>query len=1094
MRLVVFLFFSVLLCSCGGDGADKKTSSAPVKTEAVTGNELFRLLSPAESGVNFQNNITEDGTYNYFTFQYAYNGGGVAAGDINNDGLVDLYFTGNQVQDRLYLNKGDLKFEDITSGAGIANQGAFNFGVTMADVNQDGYQDIYVCRSGHKKLGKGKSNLLYINNGDMTFTESAEEYGLADIGYSIMAAFFDYDQDGDLDLYLTNHPVDYGQNLNERLANMKNPDYEVSDRLYQNNGNNTFSDVSKKAGILNYGHGLGLVIWDINNDGLDDIYVGNDYQSPDYVYINNGDGTFTDKMTDYFQHIPYYSMGVDVGDINNDGDLDINVVEMLPQSYGRRIKNVTDLEEDKYYAFERVGFHHQYMRNVLSKNNGNGTFTDIAHYAGVEATDWSWSTLIEDFDNDGWQDIFVSNGYLRDMQDKDYMKRAKILTKKTSRLRLEQIDSITSSVKLRNYMYQNKKDYQFKSSAKAWGLKESAFSYGAASADLDNDGDLDLVLNNSNLNLSPDPAFIYENIKPAGKDFIQFDFEGPLGNRDGEGARVELEGEFGKQIKEMRRTRGYQSSVPRVLHFGLKENSTVNFIVTWPDGKTESQTAVQAGQRITLKHSDAGPAVQENPAPTLFKEVNVAGLNFEHRDQLMNEFLKEKQLPVRLGMQGPSACKGDVNGDGTEDLFICGGAGQAGQLFLNNGKSMTTRKGPWEADAAKEGIDCSFADVDQDGDLDLYVGNGSIEFEDDKKLLADDLYINDGKGNFFSGSDRLPQTYSYTSAVRFDDVDADGDQDIFIGTRSVPFKYGEPALSLLYINDGGMFSSRAQQLAPALVDIGMVTDAAWADLDMDGDTDLIVVGDWMPVQVLINNDGKLIDKSDDWIKGSEGSWNCVTVADINSDGRPDLLLGNDGQNTPHTVSAESPLRLYRGDLNSNGRTDLLMARKRKGKYVPTRSFNYLKKQFPHLSKKYGWYGNYVDQDISQIFGKALDTAKFLEICELRSMALINEPEGLRPAPLPAQAQLSSINDIVQYSESTYLFGGNELFSPIETGSSDGLFGGLLNTEGGNLKATDSGIGLNTTGMTRDIVVLDIGGVPHVIFVVNNSAIKVYTEN
>ncbi len=1094
MRAYIILYVLTigLLAACNeGVSTTSSTGSEANKTNHPSAeNPLFRRLSESESGIDFQNNLTETQEYNYFRFQYTYNGAGVAVGDLDNDGLPDLYFVGNQVADRLYRNLGGLKFEDITAKAGIDVQGGFNFGVVMVDINQDGWQDIYVCRSGHAGLDKERANLLFINNKDLTFTESAEAYGLADRGFSVQAAFFDYDKDGDLDMYLTNHPVDYGQNLKERLDKMKAPEYEVRDRLYRNEGNETFKDVSMESGIWNYGHGLGLVIWDINGDGWDDVFVGNDYQSADYVYINNHDGTFTDRLEDFFPHIPYYSMGVDAADINNDGFIDVNIVEMLPDNYHRKVLNLSDLPEKNYYIFQEVGFHHQYTRNCLFMNNGSQSYSDVALMAGVEATDWSWSSLFGDYDNDGLQDLFITNGYLRDMQDKDYIKRSKMFQAAKRKLNKSAFDSIAVSQKLRNYLYMNQGHLSFQNGAAELGLTDALFSCGAAQADLDGDGDIELILNNVNLQLSPDPAIIYENLHNTPSEVIRIRFQGNMGNRDGEGVRVT--GRSGNEvfIRELRRTRGFLSGMDKELLIGIGDRGSLKEVkVIWPDGAVESLGEVNGGAEVLCKHSEAKETYSSKVTDTWAKAVTVQGMDFTHKDKVLSEFDQEQQLPFRLTMQGPQLTVGDVDGNGEDDLFICGGQGQQDALYLQVNGAFRKVAGPWVTFAEEEHIVAEFCDVDNDGDLDLYVGSGSTEFGSNDPKLLDKLFINEGKGYRYAES-ALPRMLECTSVVTFGDLDGDGDLDAFVGSRSVPFNYGEAPHSFLLLNEGGTFSSVASTLAPDILKLGMVSDATWTDLDQDGDDDLIVVGEWSSPSLFMNENGHL--KSMEELKDLKGLWRSLEARDLDGDGRPELILGNIGPNVKYDVDTESPLRMYTGDLDGNKTRDLMIAYRQGKHYHPDRTFTYLKEQFPSFSSRFPYYADFTGKSMEQIFGESLAEAQVHEVNELRSVVLWNRPEGFEKMALDERAQISSINAILPVDldgdgDDDLVLAGNEFYMPIQTGSMDGGIGLVLMNEGNaNLTPLDPARnGALLKDWVKDMELIIIGGKRMLVVSVNN---------
>lgn len=1047
LLLVPFLIFA----SCAEDEIEKSPKDiSDVKSNSNDIPKVFRLLSPDESGIDFYNNLTETQEYNYFRFQYTYNGAGVAIGDINGDNLPDIYLIGNQVPDKLYLNKGGLHFEDISASAGINNTGGFNFGVTMVDINEDGLQDFYVCRSGHIELDRERANLLYINNGDLTFTESAKEYGLDDTGHSIQSAFFDYDKDGDLDVYLTNHPVDYGQNLKERMLKMENPETREMDKLYRNNGNGSFSDVTREAGLVNYGHGLGLVIFDINEDGWDDLYVANDYQSSDWVYVNQGDGTFKDEMKNYFPHIPYYSMGVDAADLNNDGLMDLNVVEMLPENYKRRLLNLSTLTEKNYYIFRDVGFHHQYLRNGLMLNTGMDFFSDIAPMTDTEATDWSWATLLADFDNDGKQDILVTNGYLRDMQDKDYIKRAKIIKRQGTRMTMTQFDSICVSTKIRNYLFRNSGDLEFEEIAKESGLSERSFSNGAAYADLDNDGDLDLVINNVNLQLEPDPAYLYENLSSTAENHITVKLTGPFKNPLGVGAKVILSFGETELTREARRTRGFLSAVEDDLHFGIGTlGKPEKMTIIWPDGTFEVKENINPGSTVTADYSSASGLYSGSDVKSLFSETSLGGVDFKHEDKILNEYDFEPQLPFRLGMQGPGACVGDVNGDGADDIFITATHGHEDMLYIQKNGTFEVKEGAWKDFVLEEHIVSAFSDIDSDGDLDLFVGSGGIERGETSPEYLDKIFINDGTGNFTYDEARLPRMMNSTSTVAFGDVDSDGDPDLFIGSRSIPKKYGQTPPSFLLINNDGFFESHPDSKS-ILGEVGMVSDAEWYDLEGDDDYDLIIVGEWNKPIILENKEGSL--SSTGLAPDLKGFWRSVHCTDLDGDGISEIILGNSGTNIKYSGDKESPILMYTGDLGGKRQRDIMIAYKQGKYYHPDRSFLSLHEQFPFMKKKYPFVADLAGKSLEQIFGKKLAKADKKEINELRSLILKWNDGIYSSSILPSAAQISYVNDIVSTDvdkdgDVDLILGGNELYTPIQTGSSDGSIGCVLINNG-----------------------------------------------
>ncbi|NNC83047.1 MAG: VCBS repeat-containing protein, partial [Flavobacteriales bacterium] len=780
--------------------------------------------------------------------------------------------------------------------------------------------------------------------------------------------------------------------------------------------------------------------------------------------------------------IPYYSMGIDAADINNDGLLDLEVVEMMPENYKRKLLNLSDLSEKNYYVFQDVGFHHQYTRNGLFLNTGMDHFADIALMTGMEATDWSWSTLIADFANDGHQDVFVSNGYLRDMQDKDYIKRSKVIQDQGRRMTREEFNTICKSTKLRNYLYKNHGDLQFENVAKSIGLEHRSFSSGASYADLDNDGDLELVINNVNLQLEPDPVFLYENLSSNGNNFLRLEFNGPKDNPGAEGVRIRAQVGEETMVRELRRTRGFESAVPDYLHIGLGESALVDdLVIIWPDGAMEVKQNIPGGSVLNIRYEDA---VEEYTPPEprpIFQATQPQGLDFKHEDKVLNEFDFEKQLPFRLGMQGPGVCTGDVNGDGLTDIFMTGSHDQSCALYLQGASGFELKDGPWSAFSSEESVVAAFEDVDGDGDLDLFIGAGGVERGVTHQAYLDRLLFNDGKGNFEWREDVLPRMMSSTSCVTFADVDADGDSDAFIGIRSIPGSYGKAPISFLLENKGGTFTSIGESVT-GFDKLGMVTDATWGDLDGDGDEDLLVVCEWQTPHIFINENGK-IGLNTEIVPDIQGFWRSVHCEDLDGDGQMEILLGNLGTNSKYRVSSDHPLRMYLGDLDSNGKSDIMLAYKQGKHYHPDRTFTYLKDQFPMLNQKFTFYEDVAGKSLEQIFGPSLAQASIYEINEMKSMILRWDGQRFTSSALPDLAQISSVNDIVIYDvdadgDKDIILAGNELYTPIQTGSYDAGIGTVLIQNGdGEFEVLGfQEAGLRLQGWVKGLDIIDLGGV------------------
>ncbi|MEK7727911.1 MAG: VCBS repeat-containing protein, partial [candidate division KSB1 bacterium] len=1045
----VFILALLALCSCG-----PKDSAPP----------LFEKLSPRQTNVTFANMLEEEPLFNSVNYLYFYDGGGCAVGDLNNDGLADIYLAANMQPNQLYRNKGALEFEDITTKAGVAGaQGGWTTGVTMADVNADGWLDIYVCRSNY--LDKKGANELFINNKDLTFSERAAEFGLAVTALSRQAAFFDYDRDGDLDMFLLTHSVHakktYGRA--EKLRQVR--DEEAGDKLFKND-NGHFVNVAAEAGINEslLGYGLGVAVGDLNSDGYPDIYVANDFHEDDYLYYNNGDGTFTEALRQSMQHTSSAAMGTDMADFNNDGWLDIVVLDMLPEQEAIRKSAVAADPFDIYDTKLTFGYYHQLRRNTLQLNRGgNGgypLFSEIGQLAGIHATDWSWSPLFVDLDNDGRKDLFITNGIFRRPNDLDYLNylkspEAQALIGRNdpaaaplpiAKEKLAEIVRHMPSVPLANYAFQNRGDLTFSNRAKEWGLDDAGFSSGAAYADFDNDGDMDLIVNNVNA-----PAAIYKNLLyqteqdslPA--NYLTVKFSGAARNAFGIGAKVMLHHREGVLYQELMPTRGFQSSVEPVLHFGLGNIAGLDSLeVMWPTGEYQVVKESAANQTITLRQSEASHLViqkesfsvldtpsllgslasaqkdsfkmtMERGEPLLQDVTKEIQLDYKHEENAFIDYNREPFIPHYLSTAGPACASAEVNGDGLEDLYLGGAKHQAGQIFLQK------RSGGFEAvldsafikDRLSEDVDAAFFDADGDARLDLYVVSGGNEFFGNAEPLRDRLYLNLGHGRFHKAEGMLPEIYANGACVQPSDIDRDGDLDLFVGSRSVPWQYGVIPQSYLLINDGrGRFVDEAATRAPGLAQVGMVTDAVWADLNKDSFAELIVVGEWMPITIFQNEDGRLIEATQKYgLQNTHGWWNTIAAADFNNDGFIDLVAGNLGLNSLLKASEAEPVQLFVHDFSGDQRPDQILTYTQEKKIYPLASVELLLGHMPALQQNYKKHADYAGKTVAEIFpAEQLKAATVRGAEEFASLLLMNNGnETLRAAPLPMAAQFAPIS-------------------------------------------------------------------------------------
>ena len=1068
---------------------------------------LFTLIPPAYSGVDFANEVRYTEELNCYTFRNFYNGGGVGLGDFNNDGLVDIFFCANMSSNRLYLNKGDFRFQDVTAAAGVGSKNVWTSGVSVADVNGDGWLDLYVMKSGPPG-GEQRHNELFLNNGPHsdaqgasfipTFTERAKEFGIADEGLSVHGAFFDYDLDGDLDLYLLNNSLRSVGGYDLIPGQRKKPDPAGGNKLYRNDGN-TFTNVTNKAGIYssNIGFGLGVSVGDLNLDGWPDLFISNDFFERDYLYLNNADGTFREVLEDCLNETSMGSMGADIADLNNDGWPDIFVTEMLPPD-DRRMKTKTKFEDwDLYQREVKTGYFHQFTRNTLQLNLGttqaNPLFAEISRLAGVHATDWSWGALAFDMDNDGYRDLFVANGIGKDLTDQDYINfysdpdNVRAALAKEGKAITQMVDAMPSE-KLPNFAFRNllaegrssDKIPTFENMAETWGLAQPSFSNGSAYADLDNDGDLDLVINNQDM-----PAFIYRNnsrqLHPE-NHFLTLQLTGNKGNTHALGAKALAICGTHRIYAEVAPMRGFESTVDSRLHFGLGTATTVDtLLLFWPDGRQTLLTNLKADQLLTLRHQESTPApnASADRIAWLFSSASgqtgfrlrpaQAPFNFTHSENPFNDFDRDHLIFHMLSAEGPPLAAADVNGDGQEDFFIGGAKDQTGALFLSQGNAYRRVSDFLEADKLSEDTDALFFDANGDGLTDLYVASGGNEFPQTSSALLDRLYLN--KGGVFQKSSLPPLlVFESTGAVAAADFDQDGDLDLFVGERLKPFIYGVPGDGFLLQNDGeGRFAEVTHALAPALKRLGMFTAAQWADVDADGDPDLLLAGEYMPVQVLINQGGKF--GKPQAVPNSTGWWYCLLAQDLDGDGDVDIAAGNHGLNSRFKASADKPLTMWINDFDQNGSVEQLVCVYNGNEAYPMVLRNDLVSQMPTLKKKYLKFNSYANQTIEDIFTPAqLQNAIKLEAQTMASAIFLNDSAGnFEMKPLPAEAQCSPVyamaaKDLDNNGLPELIIGGNLSRAKPETGIYMGSYGWVLqNLNAGNFNALwplESGLVVN----------------------------------
>ncbi|WP_225876766.1 FG-GAP-like repeat-containing protein [Flavobacterium muglaense] len=1101
-RSILFFLLSLLFVSCSKENTENK-------------NALFSKMETAQTGINFINEVKNGEDMNIFKYRNFYNGGGVAIGDINNDGLSDIYFTSNLGTNKLYLNKGNFKFEDISKKAGVEGTKSWSTGVVMVDLNGDGFLDIYVCNAGNI-TGDNQKNELFINNGNGTFTDKAEQYNLADTGITTHAAFFDYDKDGDLDCYILNNSFIPVSSLNySNKRELRDKDWDVADilkgggdRLLRND-QGKFVDVSKESGIYGslIGFGLGVTVGDVNGDLYPDIYISNDFYERDYLYINNKNGTFTEQIEGWTSHISQSSMGADMADVNNDGKADIFVTDMLPEG-DERLKNTTSFENyDLYLRKLNLDFFNQYMENTLQINNGNNQFLEVANYAGVSKTDWSWGALMFDMDNDGYKDIYVCNGIYHDLTNQDFVDffANEFMQKMVVTGKKEQIETIINrmpSSPIPNYAFKNNANLTFTNEAQNWGLSTPSFSNGAAYGDLDNDGDLDLIVNNVNME-----AFVYKNNSDKNKDnhFVKVKLKGDNLNKFGVGSVVELFSGSEIMRQELIPSRGFQSSIDYVMAFGIGTKKIDSLQVIWPNGKFQTINKVVNNTTLNLNITDAklNYVPKTDKSTPLFTEKKSTFIAHKENDYI--DFDYEGLISKELSQEGPSLAVGDINGDGNEDLFIGGAKGAAGKIYMNKGNDSfaATSQVDLDSDLNYEDTAASFFDADGDGDLDLLVGSGGNE-RADQANYKNRLYLNNGKGSFTKSKTVVPTTNNNVSVIAAYDFDNDGDVDVFIGSRSVPGVYGINPKHLILENDGkGNFTNVTEKVAFKLTEVGMVTDAVWEDVDNDSKKDLILVGDWMAPKIFKNTGRRLADFKSN-LSDYSGFWNAVSCVDLNNDGKKDFILGNKGTNTNYKATKDKPMRLFVNDFDNNGTIEQIATRLIDDKDLPLNLKQDITKQIPMVKKKNLSYADYAKKSFQELFAKeVVDNTIKKEATIQETVIAINKGNGqFEIKILPKEVQFSSVNtictmDVNKDGVLDILLGGNQYEFKPQFSRLDSNYGSLLL---GNKNGTYSWVPYSESGFFMKGEVKHLRTIKNannsisVVAVINDQSPKIFKGN
>lgn len=1095
IRKLLFSCLAVGIICCSKSNSEKGAANSG--TEFSNGaSTLFSKMSEDQTSVSFRNELKQTVDFNFMNYMYVFMGGGVAVGDVDNDGLEDIYFVSNLGPNKLYKNKGNFNFENITESSGTQDSNGFSTGVSMMDVNNDGWMDIYVCKAGSLKDDNGRRNLLFVNQKDGTFKEEAASWGLDDPAYSTQAYTLDYDKDGDLDIYLVNHRYDFVNNGKINSKIQRQIEEITTDQLYRNDGNH-FSKVTAEAGLLNKAWGLSAVISDFNEDGWEDIYVANDFWEPDALYINQQDGTFKNEILSRINHISTNSMGSDYADLNNDARPDLIVVDMLSENYTRSKENMASMSTENFMTMVRIGYHHTYMANMLQFNLGNGKFRETSQLSGVTKTDWSWAPLIADFDGDGFKDLFVTNGIDRDYTNQDARKQLYQIMNEGLTMKLEDVLAMIPSERLNNYIYKNKGDLTFNKMIEEWGLDDPGYSNGAAYSDLDNDGDLDLITNNLY-----DAAGIYRN--NSNENFIKIALKGSKNNPLAIGAKVYVKDKDRTQFQELYMARGFESTVTKNLLFGVGKITRIDeLIVLWPDGKISRMENLNVNKEVELDHAKSknntlafeGYSTKKNKVT-----ASEIGINYQHKENEFNDYTLQLLIPQKQSTKGTGIVKGDVNGDGLDDFFVGNASGAAAALYIQaaDGTFSNSNIPLWKAEAKYEDANALFFDADGDGDMDLYVVSAGYELSLNNTLLQDRLYVNDGVGNFKKNANALPQMLTSGKSIAASDYDHDGDLDLFVGGNVVPGKYPTTPRSYLLNNNRGKFTD-VLQFGSDLSNAGMISDALFTDYDKDGDEDLLLVGEWMAPTFFENFNGTFEKaQSIAGLEGTEGWWFSVAAADFDQDGDDDYILGNIGMNNKFQPKKDKPLYIYAKDFDNNGTFDVAMSKINNGKLVPVRGKECSSEQNPFLLEKIATYKEFASMEFKDIYGEdKLQGALHLTAHMFESIYVENLGNGaFKYHKLPNVAQTGPtlatlIKDVNKDGHLDVLSIGAIYDAEVETIRYDGNYGYVLLGDGKGEFTYSEKYDPFIDSDAKDMIAIRIKGEESFIVVSNNAPLEIF---